>query len=368
MPKRISRRRCLEGIKPYAPGKPVEELERELGITNAVKLASNENALGPSPLAVEALRKALSEVNYYPDANCYYLRQALAEKLNLDPEQFIFANGSDESLKLIAETYINPGEEGVIADPTFSEYEFVLRIMDGIPRKVPMRPDFSHDLEAMLAAVNERTRLVFLCSPNNPTGTIIKRRELERFLDRLPAGVLVVIDEAYYEYVSEPDYFDSLNYLQQYPVITLRTFSKIYGLAGLRLGYAVAAKEIIADINRVCEPFNVNHLAQKAALAALKDEAYLQKSRQMIAEGREQLAAGFSAQGLSFVPTQANFFFVDLGHDSQEVFQELLQRGVIIRTGDIFGYPSYARITIGTKAENERLLCELEAVLKELQS
>lgn len=361
----ICYRSCLEKIKPYVPGKPAEEVRREMGIKSVIKLASNENPLGVPPLALEAMSKTLPEAHHYPDGNSFYLKQALSEKLGVDPDQILVSNGSDESLKLIAETYINPDDEGVMAAPTFSEYEFVLRVMGGVPRKVSMHPDFSHDLEAMLAAVNRHTRLIFLCSPNNPTGTVIRRTKLEEFLDRLPRNVLVVLDEAYVEYIGDPGYFDALDYVaSDYPVIVLRTFSKIYGLAGLRIGYAVAAKDIIAGISRVREPFNVNIIAQAAALAALKDKEHFERSRTLVEEGKKQMEEGLFALGLSWVPTEANFLFIDLELDSRQVFQELLRRGVIIRTGDVFDYPNYIRVTIGTASQNERFLSELKEVMK----
>lgn len=359
------RRHCLELIKPYEPGKPIEEVERELGLTDVVKLASNENPLGPSPAALKAVAKQLDRLHYYPDGNCYQLRMALAKKFGIDPDEVIIGNGTDELLTLITIAYINPDDEAVMAQPTFSEYEFALRLMGGTPRPVSLTGDgFNYDFDALAAAVNERTRLVFICSPNNPTGTIVQRKPLERFLASLPPRILVVLDHAYVEYVTDPSHPDGLEYIkQERPLLVLRTFSKIYGLAGLRIGYAIAPAAVIADLNRVREPFNVNAAAQAAAAAALEDSDHLARSRALTERGRRQLAAGFERMGLKAVPTEANFCFVDLKTDSRRIFEALLRRGVIVRSGDIFGYPTHIRVTCGTEEQNHRFLAALEEVL-----
>ena len=304
-------RNCLTAIKPYVPGKPVEEVERELGLRDVIKLASNENPLGPSPLAVETLKKQLACLHYYPDGNCYYLKQELAERLKVGPENLIFGNGSDELLSLITLAYLNPGEEALAVQPTFSEYEFAVRLMEGTMRYVPLSGrDFDFDLEGLVGEVNEKTRLLFICSPNNPTGSIMRRRQLEALLDRLPPGVLVVLDQAYYEYVTDPDYPSGLEYVQEgRPVILLRTFSKIYGLAGLRIGYGIASREIVQDLNRVREPFNVNSVAQVAARAALGDQGHLERSRALVEKGRKQLQEGLARIGLSPVPPEPTLFY-----------------------------------------------------------
>lgn len=361
--------RCREAIleiKPYVPGKPIEEVQRELGIKDVIKLASNENPLGPSPDAVMALREAVEKVYLYPDGNCYYLKEALAAKLEVSADQLIIGNGTDEILKMLAEAFVNPGEEIVVADPTFSEYEFAAQVMGGRAIKVPCR-DFRHDLEAMAAAITDRTRLIFVCNPNNPTGTIVEQQELDAFLAKVPPHILVVLDEAYNEYVTSPAYPDSLGYVRagQPNIIVLRTFSKIYGLAGLRVGYGISHPEIIKALNRVREPFNVNFLAQVAAIAALKDEYHVAKSKEVNTEGKEFLYQQLQALGLKYVPTESNFIFVDIGRDSREVFEKLLKKGVIVRTGDIFGYPSFLRITIGTRRQNQRLIDALREVLAE---
>lgn len=363
----VEGRQALAGIKPYVPGKPIEEVERELGISNVIKLASNENPLGPSPDAVVAIREIGEKVYLYPDGACHYLRQAVADHLRLTPAHLIIGNGSDEILKLIAEAYLEPDDEIIMADPSFSEYEFVARVMGAGVVKVPTR-DFRHDLEAMAGKITERTKLIFVCNPNNPTGTIVSRQEVEAFLSKVPPGVVVIFDEAYHEYVSDAGYPASLEYIEngRSNVIVLRTFSKIYGLAGLRVGYGVAVPEVIAWINRAREPFNVNIVAQAAALAALKDQLHVDHSRRVNEEGKSYLYGRFDEMGLSYVPTEANFILVNVRADSRQVFREMLQEGVIIRTGDIFGLDQWIRVTIGTRRQNQRFADTLDRVLSKL--
>ena len=362
-------RSCLDLIKPYVPGKPIEEVERELGLTGVIKMASNENPLGPSPLAVEAMQEHLDKMHIYPDGNCFYLRQALASKLGIKPEQLIFGNGSDEILSFLTLAYINPGDEAVMVAPSFSEYDFAMRLMGGTLTNVPLvGENFDYDLETILASVNKKTRLVFICSPNNPTGTIIRKKELDNFVKKLPEKTLLVLDQAYIEYVDDPEHPTGLDYIEKdNAVVILRTFSKIYGLAGLRIGYGLGPVDIISELNRVREPFNVNAMAQAAAIAALGDKDHVKKSRMLVKKGREQLTEGLSFLGLKPVPDQANFCFVDVKADSKLVFQALLKRGVIIRTGDIFGFPTYIRVTYGTAEQNSRFLSALKVVLEELK-
>ncbi len=367
--KKPEMRSCLDLIKPYVPGKPVEEVKRELGLKNVIKLASNENPLGPSPKAMQAMRDQLEHQHFYPDGNCFYLKQALSKRLNVKPEQLIFGNGSDEILSFLTLAYINPGDEAVMVSPSFSEYDFAMRLMGGVPIHVPLAgEEFEYDLEAVLRAVNEKTRLVFICSPNNPTGTIVKKNDLDHFIDRLPEKVTLVLDQAYMEYVNNPEHPGGLDYIEKdYPVIALRTFSKIYGLAGLRIGFGIAPAELIHDLNRVREPFNVNAMAQSAALAALDDNEHLDRSRSLVNDARKQLTEGLAEMGLKPVPDEANFCFIDIKVDSKQAFQALLKRGVIVRTGDIFGLPTYIRVTYGTAEQNKRFLSALEKVLGELK-
>lgn len=350
-------------LKPYVPGKPISEVERELGITGVIKMASNENPLGPSPLALEKVRETLNELNLYPDSSCYYLKKKLAEKLGFEEEAFIIGNGSDELLRLITETFVGPLDEVVYGDPSFVEYEFMATIMGGKCVAVPLR-DFRYDLKSMKEKINDCTKIVYICNPNNPTGSMVTAQELREFMNGLPDDILVVFDEAYYEYVDSQDYLSGVEFLREgRNVIVLRTFSKIYGLAGLRIGYGITTPEIAGAVNRVREPFNVNSLAQAAAMGALDDEEHLKKSRANNQKGKEFLEKSFTAMGLSFVPTQANFIFVDLGRDCRPVFQALLKMGVIVRTGDIFGYPTFIRVTIGTPQENERFVEALKTIL-----
>ncbi|QGT99553.1 hypothetical protein SYNTR_0960 [Candidatus Syntrophocurvum alkaliphilum] len=358
-------RKEIFDLKPYVPGKPIEEVKRELGIDDIIKLASNENPIGPSPKGVEAVEKALAQLHFYPDSNCFYLKNRLSEILGYENENLIIGNGSDEVLKLIAETFINQGDEVVFADPSFVEYEFTAKIMGAACIKVNLK-DFTHDLEAMLQAITDKTKIVYICNPNNPTGTIVTEQEMDYFMNNVPEDVLVVFDEAYVEYVEAENFASGLKYVDQGKnALVLRTFSKIYGLAALRIGYAITTKEIAQAIERVIEPFNVNMLAQVAALAAIDDHEHVKKSQNLNSEGKQYLYKEFKNLGFDYVPTEANFIFVDTHKDIQFIFNKLLQLGVIIRTGDIFGYPTYMRLTIGTKQENERLINALKAILEE---
>lgn len=362
-------RKALENIKPYVPGKPIEEVQREFGLDDVIKLASNENPLGPSPKAKEALVSGIADVHIYPDGSHYHLKQDLARFHGLDPDYFIIGNGSDEVLKLLAETFINEGDEGIMADPSFSEYDFCVTLMGGKMVKVPVNNGLGLDLQAMAAAITDKTKLVFVCNPNNPTGTIVRGNELDDFLAKVPDHVIVVFDEAYFEYVEDEGYRSGLDYLKEghQNVVVLRTFSKIYGLSGLRVGYGIAQPELINWISRTREPFNVNSLAQLGARAALTDDEFVATSREVNNKGKEYLYREFQARNISFVPTHTNFIFADVGVDCKEVFQSLLKQGVIIRTGDIFGYPTYIRVTIGTEEENKRFIAALDKTLEELR-
>ena len=350
-------------LKPYVPGKPIEEVQRELGIDDIIKLASNENPLGPSPLGKNAFSAAVDKLHIYPDANCFKLKQKLSELLDCDPQGLLIGNGSDELLKLLAETFLNSGDEIIFAQPSFAEYEFTATIMGATSVKVPLI-DFKHDLEAMLAAVNPHTKMVYICNPNNPTGTIVTAEEIDSFMARVPQDVLIIFDEAYYEYVESPAYASGIKYVKQgRNAVVLRTFSKIYGLAALRVGYGVTTPDIAAAVERVTEPFNVNTPAQVAATAALDDKEHLEQSRKVNQAGKNYLYEEFEKLQLKYLKTDANFIFVDTGKDSQEVFQGLLKQGVIIRSGDIFGYPTYIRVTVGNEKENARFIEGLKKIL-----
>ncbi|HWP97928.1 MAG TPA: histidinol-phosphate transaminase [Syntrophomonadaceae bacterium] len=350
-------------LKPYIPGKPVEEVQRELGLTDIVKMASNENPLGPSPLAVKALGEALDRIYMYPDANCFQLRDKMAAKLDVRERSIVIGNGSDELLKMIAEAFIHSGDEVIYADPTFAEYEFTALLMGACTRTIPLN-NFGHDLEGILAVVNEKTRIIYLCNPNNPTGTVVTQAQLDRFIALLPETVLLVIDEAYGEYATNPEYPDGLRYVREdRPVIVLRTFSKIYGLAALRVGYGVTRTDIAAALERVREPFNVNMLAQVGATAALEDQEHLSRSLECNQQGKDYLYRELGRMGLKWVPTEANFVLVDTAQDCQKVYEQLLRQGIIVRSGNVFGYPTHIRVTVGLPDQNARFIKALKDVL-----
>jgi histidinol-phosphate aminotransferase len=349
-------------IEPYQPGKPVEEVKQELGLTDVIKLASNENPLGPSPRALEAMRKSLENVNYYPDGNCAILREKLSQKLGFPPSSFIFGNGVDEIIHFIGLAFLDEGDEAIMVDPSFVRYEAAILLNRAICRKVTLK-DFQYDVDFIIDAINEKTKVIFIANPNNPTGTFLSKEQLEMLIKRAE-GKLLVLDEAYCEFVDDPSFPDSLSLLREdKDVIVLRTFSKIYGLAGLRIGYGVAKEETVQAIEHTREPFNVNYLAQVSAAAALDDEEHLKKTQMTIWEGKRYLYEQFEEMGLFYLPTQANFVFVDVKMDSREVFQALLREGVIVRTGDIFGCPTFLRVSIGTMEQNERFIRALKKVL-----
>lgn len=358
-------RKCIERITPYVPGKAAEEVAREYGIERVIKLASNENPLGASPKALEALRTGLADVFRYPDGAALELRGRLAERFDLSVNNIVVGNGSDEVIKLLAEAYLEPGDEVIYADPTFSEYAYAARLMGASEVVVPLTGEWVHDLKAMLQAVTERTKIVFVCNPNNPTGTIVSHEALDRFQKALPPGVILVCDEAYFEYVDAPNFPDTVGWVREgRNVLVLRTFSKVYGLAGLRVGYGIGPANLMQCIEHVKEPFNVNRLAQAAAVAALADAEHVERSVRMNASERLRLAERLEELGLSVTPSQSNFLWVHLHQTARPVFEALLRRGVILRCGDAFGAPEHVRITIGTPEENDILLRQLPEVLQ----
>ncbi len=354
----------IKNLKAYNPGKPIRELERELGIAGAIKLASNENPLGPSVKAVSAIKEVLGEIHRYPDGNCFYLKQALAPKLGLSPEQIIFGNGSDELIEVICRTFLNRGDEVLYGDCTFVEYELVSKAFGicGIP--VPLK-NFTYDLEAMAQAINEKTKLIFIANPNNPTGTMVDRAEFDWFIKNIPPHIIVVMDEAYYEYVDREDYPDSIAYIRQgRNIITLRTFSKIYGLAALRIGYGIACTKLTEYMNRVRLPFNVNSLAQAAALAALTDTQHIESSRELVSIGRKYLYMQLDKLGIEYVPSAANFILINTKQDARKVYQDMLKTGVIVRSMYVYGLSQYIRVTVGTEGENRRFISAIKEVLR----
>jgi len=354
----------LASIKSYVPGKPLEELEREYGIKNAVKMASNENALGPSPKAIAALRKNLARVHRYPEGGCHYLRQKLSKTLGVKPEELVFGNGSDEILVFAVRAFVGHGDEVVTADPTFLIYEIASNTEGGRVVKVPMH-DFRYDLSGMFAKITPRTKLVFIANPDNPVGTYINEKRLSAFLERVPRGVLVVLDEAYYEFARvKKDYPDSMKLRKNFHnLIVTRTFSKAHGLAGLRIGYALAQPDIAEAFNRVREPFNVNLLAQAAAVAALDDKKFLKRTVSVVNEGRAFLSGELKALGFTVVDTVTNFILFDLGSDAKPVYEALLKQGVIVRPMGGWGMSTFLRVTIGKKADNTRFLKALKKSL-----
>ncbi len=339
----------------YEPGKPIEYVARELGLDPAtiVKLASNENPIGSSPKALRAVRAALKDSQLYPDGGCVRLRDKIAAKLGLKPEQIAVGNGSNELLELLGHAFLGVGDEVVMGKPAFIVYKLVTLLFGAKPVEVPL-VEHKHDLKAMAAAITPRTKLVYLACPNNPTGTANSEAEIVEFVRALPDHVVFVLDEAYAEYVVNPPDLRPL-IAEGRKVICLRTFSKIYGLAGFRVGYGYAAAELVALLNRVRQPFNVNSAAQEAAIAALDDEAFVQRSRRVNNAGLKQLTKGFKKLGLEVAPSAANFLLVKVG-DGDAVFQKLQKAGVIVRPVRGYGLPEWVRVTVGTKVQNERLL------------
>lgn len=357
-------REAIFTLDEYIPGKPIDEVKRELGLVDIIKLASNENPLGPSPLAIKALEGELRALNLYPDANCYLLKQKIAQHMEVIPQSVLIGNGSDELLRLIAQTFINQDDEVILARPTFSEYEFTAKIMGARCIRVPLE-NYKYDLKGMLAAISGKTKIIYLCNPNNPTGTFLTADETELLLQEVPGSLLVVFDEAYIEYADDKKVKSALRYLKgKKNIIILRTLSKLYGLAGLRVGYAVTHPEIAAAVRRTAEPFSVNSLAQAAATAALDDVEHVKNTLELNRQGKEYLYKEFDLMGLDYVPTQANFIWVDTGREAETVFEPLLKMGVIIREGSVFGYPRHIRVTIGDTGQNFRFIAALKTVLR----
>jgi len=351
------------GIAPYEPGKPVEELERELGIHDAIKLASNENPLSPSDRVQKAITAQLANLNRYPDGSGYYLRQALARKHDVSPDQVVLGNGSNELIELIVRTFLRAGDEAVVPHPSFVVYPMIVQAAGGI-RVMVMLKDYRIDLEAMARAITPMTKIVFIANPNNPTASIVTGDEVAHFMSRIPERTIVVFDEAYLEFAQGPDFPDMLPYVAQgRKVVVLRTFSKAASLAGLRVGYGIADADAVALMNRIRQPFNVNALGQAAALAALDDESHTLECVRMIEAGRHYLYDEFNALGVKYVPSRANFILVDVGRSASDIYQRLLKEGVIVRPLTPFGMESALRITVGTPQENRRLVKALRKVL-----
>ena len=364
MPKHFHEQPGLSRIKPYVPGKPVEELKREYGLTDVIKLASNENPIGTSHKALAAMKSALSAVNLYPDGQSYDLRGALASHLGVKPEQMTVGNGADGLIMQTELAYLDEGDEVIVSHSSFPVYDIYAHVMRAHLIKVPLK-NYGLDLKAMAAAITDRTKLIFVCNPNNPTGTIVTSSQVEAFMRIVPDTVLVVFDEAYIEFVDSPDFPDSLSYIRagRENVVILRTFSKIYGLAGVRIGYAIALEQTLAPLLKVKEPFAVNRIAQAAGVAALTDDEFTAKTIAINHAGREQLYRGFEKLGLSFIESHTNFVLVRIGLQAISVQKKLLKRGVIVRPCDIYGLPEFLRVSVGSEAQNARFLKELSQVI-----
>ncbi|MBA4293565.1 histidinol-phosphate transaminase [bacterium] len=352
-------------MTPYTPGKPIDEVKRELGLTEVVKLASNENPLGPSPKAVEAVANAAKAMHLYPDAGGYDLKLAISETFGVGMDEVMIGNGSDELIHLLGLVFLEPGDNVVIGSPSFVRYDAAAELSDVELRRVPLDADWRHDLGAMATACDERTKLVFVANPHNPTGTVLTHSEVATFLDALPEGVVAVLDEAYFEYSAGlEDRLDAVSLIAGgLNVVVLRTFSKAYGLAGIRVGFGIASAAIIDAVNRAREPFNVNSLAQAAAIAALGDPDHLDESVRVNLDGLSRVSQAMREWGFETVPSRANFICVNVRRNGGEVFQALLREGVIVRSGVPLGMPEYIRVSIGTPAEMDAFLAAFERVV-----
>jgi len=361
MIEKLVRKNVLD-FQPYLPGKPIEEVKRELGLARVDKLASNENPLGPSPRAVSAMKKFLNRVNLYPDGSGFYLKKVLAKRLKVKPENIILGSGTDEIIEIIGKTFLNPIDEIVVSEHAFIRYEMAGELMGCQVRKAPMK-NFRHHLEAMKEAISPKTKIIFIANPNNPTGTYVTEKEVEKFMNDLPEEIMVVFDEAYREYVTRKDYPKTLPYVKQgRMVIVLRTFSKIYGLAGLRIGYGVGKSKLIEFMERIRPPFNTNSLAQIAALASLSDETHVRRSRSLVVKERKYLEENLAKMGIEFIPSVANHILLKVGN-GQKVFERLLKKGIIVRPMVEYDLPEFIRVSIGLPQQNKRFINVLREVM-----
>lgn len=353
----------IRDLQPYVPGKPVEELQRELGLTDVIKLASNENPLGPSIRVVESLAQVMPELARYPDGSAWHLKNSLGEFLGVKPEALTIGNGSNDVLELLARVFLNETNESIVSQHSFVVYPLVTRAIGAALRVVPAK-HYGQDLQATLNSVSPKTRMVFIANPNNPTGTWTGRSELTEFLDQLREDVIVVLDEAYFEYVQEADYPDGIQLMQRYPNLAVtRTFSKAYGLASLRVGYAVSHPDIADLMNRVRQPFNVNAMSLVAAQAALEDQAHVQEAVRINREGLRFLTAACERMGLAYIPSVGNFLTIDFGRDAMPIYNDLLREGVIVRPIGVYDLPNHLRVTVGLPEENQRFVEALGRVL-----
>ena len=359
----------IKDITPYPPGKPLEELEREYGLTGSIKLASNENPWGPSPKAIEAIALSLSGLHRYPDGSSYYLTEALAGWLGVDPEEIVLGNGSNEVIEFLVKAFVQQGDEVITSHPSFLMYQKFVQVRGGENTVVPLR-DMNHDLSAITAAVTEKTRLIFMDNPNNPCGTLISRDSFHRFLSGLPEDIVVVLDEAYVDFVAPGKRIDVLSYIRKPDtipaVVSLRTFSKAFGLAGLRVGFGLMHREVASLLHRVRQPFNINMLGQVGALAALTDTDHYNKTITETADGREWLSRKVEELGCRPYPSHTNFFLIDVQGDATGLYEAMLRMGVIVRSMQAYDFPEFIRITVGTSEENQRFVTSLEECLRDL--
>ncbi len=359
----------IAAITPYPPGKPIDELEREYGITGSIKLASNENPWGPSPNVVRALCEELTNLNRYPDGSCYYLTRAIAEKVGVNPAEIVLGNGSNEVIEFLVKAFVREGDEVVTSHPSFLMYQKIVQIRGGVNRVVPLS-GMKHDLGVVYDMISRKTRLVFLDNPNNPTGTIIEPTDLDEFLCKVPDSVIVVLDEAYVDYMDPASRVDTQTLVRRpdgcCPVVLLRTFSKAYGLPGLRVGYGIMTTEVATCLHKVRQPFNINRMAQAGALAALEDDDFYQQTLSNTKKGLSFLFDEVGKIGCAGYPSQANFFLIDVRGDADKLYRQMLCQGVIVRSMSSYGFPSFIRVTIGTKEENVRFLGALKDCLDTL--
>ncbi len=358
-------KKYISDIKHYEPGKPIKELEREYGIKNIIKLASNENPLGTSKKAIRAIKRALSDINLYPEGSCHYLLEKLSNTLKIDKEKIICGNGSNEIIELLARGFLSEGDEVISSEKTFLVYPILTQACGTAYKEVPMTTDYRFDFEGILRAITPKTKIIFIVNPNNPTGTYLNAAEIEGFIAKVPKNILICIDEAYVDFANAPDFPKSLQYItdQNPNVVLLRTFSKAYGLAGLRIGYGVASKEIVGYLHKVRQPFNVNSLAQTAAVAAIDDAFFLWRAKRVTIVGREFFYKQFKKMGLEYLPSQANFVLVNMKRNGREIYQALLKQGMIVRPMNAYNLPNWLRVTIGKRGQNVRFIKLLKEYL-----
>lgn len=356
----------LEQVTPYKPGKPIDEVKRELGLKNVIKLASNENPIRPSARVIKALAEGAKNVNRYPDGGCFYLRKALSEKLSVSGDNIVFGNGSDEIILLALHAFVDPGDEVIVADPTFLIYNIASMIKGADIKTIPLK-NFKYDLEGMLGAVTDRTKVIFIANPDNPTGSYVTDGELKEFIEKVPEDVLIFMDEAYYEFAAGGDYPKTLPLIEREDrnVVIARTFSKAYGLAGLRIGYGIARKEIAQVLNKVREPFNVNSLAQAAALAVLEDDEYLNASVSLVKEEKERFYKVFEKLGAGYIPSRTNFVLVNTRSDSLKIADYLMKKGIIVREMTAWKLKGFIRVNIGLREENNAFFEAFTEIMRE---